>query len=592
MFLLLSCVEDTGEPGELQFGGTAESGDEEVGEAILPLAALGAPTNVNTAGPTNTKSPTVAWIREKNSGGGTQNPGFGLIAFTRDDSVGERLAWSRSANWHTSSPTWTTRLSNDASLGVRWPAPDNLCEFFSGAFECDGTGDGWNKNQAGFVQKGRYTRAVQALGTGLDEVAAIVATGGYNADNEEVLIGTSINGGQLFTHSLILSVNDASGADSGGAIDPDSVHASVAALGEVTTPRAGQVGLPIYVTWRGTVGGTSRWWWTRVVVGASGTVAQTMKPRRLDFIPAFVTNHASIFGYRKSGVEHIGVAWSERTDSAIPTTCPSSASVGVSWYASQSMDFGDNWSCFRGNYNPGGTDPPFVNCSAAKKRTTIATETTWKPCVGPNNSGRQSANNDRPEIGMNMPADKTDDFKEDETKKYWTFVVNHRGSGTGMRVCSYRTGGSLPVFTNPEHDRLLKTACSADNDPSGVAVEHAWGQSISVMNSAVDKPLTTILIKESTTSVPAGIRMIALELDGNTGTTFVETRVTTTPFTVEGGPGLTTGVATAQRCDPGIAGCVPFLLFTYPQLPAFGAWPDASDTATTQNNVVTEKWLW
>jgi len=317
-----------------------------------------------------------------------------------------------------------------------------------------------------------------------------------------------------------------------------------------------------------------------------------MKPRRLAFVPAFSTNHASIFGYRKSGIEHLGVAWSERSDSAIPTTCPSAASVGVTWYASQSMNFGDSWECFRGNYNPGGSDLPFANCSVSNARTTIASDSQWKPCVGPNNSGRQSSNNDRPEVGMNMPAEKTDDFSEDQTEKFWTFVVNHRNGGTGMRVCAYRTGGPAPSFTNPEHDRLLQTDCSADTDPSGVAVEHAWGQSISVMNSATDNALTTIQIKESTVSTPAGIRMLALELDSNIDTTFLETRLTIDPFTVEGDPGLTTGVATARDCDPAVANCASFAIFNYPQLPVFGAWPDASVTSTTRNDIFAKKWLW
>lgn len=590
---------DDGTSLALQRTGPAPDG-EKTGQASSALNILSQEENVNTVATlSDTRSPSVAWIRTPTTGF-TQDPGAGLIAFSRNDGGSERVAWSFSGDWNEANPTWTTAKADDADPSVRWPAPDNLCESIPDAFECDGTGDGWNGFAMGSVQQGRFNHAANALWTGLDNVGAVVATGGYGVNDQHVLIATTADAGQTFKHSLLLSIPDEDGSVTGGEIDPASVHASLGAFGEVTTPRAGKVALPIYVLWRMGPVGSSRWFWTRVMVGQSGTIAEAMRPRPIDFIPANRGSHASIFGYRKSGVEHVGVAWSERGDANSPIACPSTQTTDVAWFASQTNDFGDNWGCFEGNYEPEGYDPPFGDCSSDK--TKFAKEEEWRPCVGLA-GGRNSLNNDRPEVAMNMPADVNDSYKEHEGSKRWLFTVNHRDGSDGMRVCLYRTGGPISDFD--EHSRFQLVDCSNDTDPEGVAVEDAWGQSIAVMSGAGasgngDLPLASLLFKESTADKPQGIRMVAMELQGAASYSTSEARVTTdgndgtnaVPFSLHSDPGLTTGVAMFQKCDSGVDGCPVGGVFNYPEIGVLGAWPDGRVLSPGRTNIFARSWEW
>ena len=573
-------------------GGPTPEVAEKVGVAQEALTLSGE-SNLNTVLPVNTRAPSVAWIRTPDSVG-IQQLGRGLVGFTRNETLGPRAAWSYSVNWSGGAPTWTTRRSNDTTVGILWPPPANLCEIFAGAFECDNTGDGWNKFQPGTnppsVAKGRYNNVVATLYPGLNGVGAILTTAGYDVSDEDLAIAISVDGGETFKQTLLLTVLDADGNDTGIAVDPDSVHASVANFGEVTTPRAGDISLPIYVTWRATNGFTSSWYWTRVAVGVSGTVAEVMKPKKLAFVPANPGNHASIFGWRIDGVEHIGVAWSERADAASPPTCPSTLTTSVTWWISQSNDFGETRSCFKGGYGS-----CLANCNtggSTRQKTALAAESAWKVCVGPNQSSRQSRNNDRVEVAMNAPATASGNgFDEKDLTKRWYFAVTKRGAGgPGMRVCVLdHDPGALPG----SNDRINALYCSNDTDPGGLAVQDAWGHSMTVMNSEQDDHLLTVLMRESASAAPNLIRMVAMQDSPAVAKT--EARITTdgggVPFGFEGDWGLNTGLATYQKCDSNISGCPLSPTFSYPALGMLAVWPDTR-TAPTRNEIFVRSFTW
>ncbi len=537
----------------------------------------------------NGVAPSAAWIRRPNNPG--QSPGNGLIAYTQ----GGRAWWSYSLNWSATSPTWTPTSSASSNALLRWPGPDNLCDVYANASECGGSGDTW-------AQLGRYNYAAKAVATGLDDVAAIVATGGYGEDDSDVLIVTSVDAGQTFTRSLLLSIPSSSGLDTGFAVDPESVHASVAQVGENNTPRAGAVAQPIYVTWRATDAfNASSWWFTRVLVGASGTVAEVMRPRRLEFVPAVPGTHVSIFGYRIVGRERIGVAWSER-DSGASTECDDdpAATTNVSWYASQTDTFGDAWDCFDGAFHlyPGPLSD-FVGCDTVQRRTEIMQEKEWKLCVGPGESARRARNTDRPEVAMNMAAFALDGSQEDEERKGWYFAVTKRSdtSGSGMRVCIYGTG----YVTNGALEYFKELYCSPDTDPQGGgSVTDAWAPALAVMQGSGTVPFVNagdehLIGMVHRAGFSNGTRTMATTAQSQSNT-YTEARLTVdgtgVPNAWEGDAGLQLGLAVYQPCELGIAGCPQSGSFAYPSIPFLATWPDTRPTNTFGNVIYARRFTW
>jgi len=155
--------------------------------------------------------------------------------------------------------------------------------------------------------------------------------------------------------------------------------------------------------------------------------------------------------------------------------------------------------------------------------------------------------------------------------------------------------------SSTENDAFSLPECSANTDPLGVAVEDAWGEGMTIMNGVNDAHQVTILMRESTTATPAGIRMVAREAThlGVNTFPFTETRVTSdvstgtnvVPFGYEGDFGLSVGVASYQQCDSGVSNCPGGTSFNYPLLPVFGVWPDARVTTTTHNDTYARTWL-
>jgi hypothetical protein len=313
-----------------------------------------------------------------------------------------------------------------------------------------------------------------------------------------------------------------------------------------------------------------------------------MLPKKLDMIPAEPGNHASIFGWRLDGVEHVGIAWSDRSDAAAPPACPSTATADTKWWVSQTNDFGDSWTCFKGGYGACVANNQTPGSNGAK--TAIARDTSWKTCVGPNQSSRQSRNNDRPEVAVHAPAVASGNgFEEEELEKRWRFAVTQRASGSGsnMRVCVY---GHDAFLIAGAWDRIEQQFCSSNTNPDGQAVQDAWGQSMVFMHSDQDAHLFTALLRESAQTTGNPIKMIAMQKSATGAKT--EANVSSQSFGYETDWGLGTGVSIYQKCDLAISGCPTGSAFTYPSVGVLAVWPDTRVSTTTRADIFTRSFLW
>lgn len=588
---MISCA-DPAQLGERTASELSSVGGEQVGEV---QQAFSSAANEVLAGTTtgNSISPSVAWIPRLQQG--AQPTGQAVADFTRND-----IAYaSYSVNWFASTPVWNAASSYNPVPDQSWPPPDNLCDFYPGLNDCDPTSPTtWH---ATF----RYRHAAKALGTGLEDVAAIVATAGNGAaPHGDVMLVTSVDAGVSFTRSLILSIPSLSGVQSGGDVDPESVHASLAYVGESNSPRGGVVGQPIYVTWR-TSEGINRpdsWWFTRVVVGASGTAAETMRPRQLRFVPAVASTQASIFGYRLEGHEHIGVAWSERSDETTNCDADPNATTSVKWYASQTDTFGDEWGCFDGFHSvyPGPFPLPFVGCDPSEGRTLIAEEPQWKKCVWDVVDGRGARNTGRPEVAMNAPMGWGGVDREFDFAKAWYFAVNHRTptSNGGMRVCLYATGN----LGGEVNDHLKNPYCSPDQDPvSNDDIIDAWAPSLAIMQGSgyefypaplVGDPYLLGMVYRA--SSRGGARTLATTGHGHTMNFYDDTLSvdgTGVPNTYADNPGLQLGLMVHQPCEGTVAGCSLSGSIFHPNIPFLAVWPDTRGTPTG-NEIYSRSFVW
>ncbi|HVY46398.1 MAG TPA: hypothetical protein VHB21_10990 [Minicystis sp.] len=189
------------------------------------------------------------------------------------------------------------------------------------------------------------------------------------------------------------------GTDTGGGLDRTTVYASLGYNQARVDDRAGTEAIPIYVIWKNTNGNNilpTQWWWTKVLVGADGSVAQPQYPNVVSPIPGSAAAHAvitGVFGDDGSGLEDIVVDWSERTLGGNPSpgpTCPTSAQIDVKWHDTLSQDNGSTWGC--------GSGWPCDGANAL-----IDEDTQWFACVGKSRIGTSAfmVNDDRPEVVMN-----------------------------------------------------------------------------------------------------------------------------------------------------------------------------------------------
>lgn len=141
-------------------GPTSSENDsaQRYGVAQEALTLLSNEANVSNSANGDTRDPRIAWLRLPDQGP-TQVAGRGLIGFSRLGLGGWRANWAYSINWAAAgNPSWQTFASNSGMPGVKWPAPDNLCERWPTAFECDQSGAGWNAAQWASTRRGGTTR--------------------------------------------------------------------------------------------------------------------------------------------------------------------------------------------------------------------------------------------------------------------------------------------------------------------------------------------------------------------------------------------------------------------------------------------------
>jgi hypothetical protein len=413
---------------------------ERVGVARQPIEQLGDEVRVSIPG-TPARGPSAAWIRSA----GFSN-GHMLIGYTEQQ---KGAAWAHSFDWMLSAPTYEAhRADEPAPFG--WPEPDNLCDLYA----CE-LGETW----AG------YASVEQAVWTGLDDVAALVAIGEpTTSPASDLTVVTSIDGGQTFGHAKILSIPTPQG-DSGGRIIPGSVHASLRYTRDRAGADAGKHALPIYVVWENELEGGA-WWMAQFVVGLDGSVAQTMFPVKISVIPPLSAAHASILAHDDgANGEVIDLFWSLRTDDtgspAFGPGCPSSETIHVQWLGSWTTDFGQSWHC----------TAPSPAGSCLGEATVIDEDPHWRPCVGASFSETPGAppygvNNDRPEIAMNENGDRV-----------WYMAINkteNDGDPTRITLWASVFGTDWQVVYESE-----------PTDPeTGAEVGDAWGQSMAIQQGA------------------------------------------------------------------------------------------------------------
>ncbi len=551
---------------------------EQVGAAPAAISTSHNGATLLNSPSANLQNATAAWLKAEESVGGSQTPGTGLIAFTRTVGSGTRVGWARSTNWSvTSGVTWTVAQSDSTDPLVRWPAPDNVCEIYSGLDECGGSGGTW-------ATLGTFGGQPEALWTGLDNVGAVVSTCGTQGD-EDVCITTTIDGAASFTHSLILSVNDQDGFATGGAIDPASVHASLAWSPHRSSGIAGDVGLPIYVAWRNFNGpdGGGLWWFTRVVVGVSGTVAETTPPRQLDVVgnsslDVTSRNRVHIFGTSLENQERMYIAFSEHPSSTV--TCQGSTapdpSESVSWYVSESDDLGAAWNCFTGL--EGSCFP-----SSANGKTLLTSDSTWQNCVGPTRTAAgggstvfRTINDSRPAVAVNVAANGNEGIG-DYPNQHFYFAVGKTLSSK-QRIHVYRAGGltllgsdSATSFqlmtTSPDESGLVDSFAPAMTAMQRLGAENSRGAFVWRNGFA-----TTFGIRGQDWRDKIATSATVLSLVFN---------VTTTNSAFENVMGPRVGIATFQGCaNDSIEGCPGGTIGLWPNLPFFAAWPDGRSTGT------------
>jgi len=608
------------QPGNSDVAPFAEDEDEEeTGSIAQELVTAINGTNLTTSEPaTNLNFVSSAWIKRiDSSNGASGTQGEQLVAFSTSGST-PRVRTSFSGSYTATTPTWSTVTRSEGPTG-KWPTPANVCEVYGGG-ECGGSPT--------WPASGHYDTAIQALWTGLDGVAAVVTTCGLGTgslnQNVDICLGVSVNGGASFTRTQILSVNAADGTSTGGRIDPPTATATLAWFGERTNGLAGEVALPIYVSWRNDDGlGVRKWWFTRVLVGSSGTVAETTIPRELAPVPnvsgdLFSRNRATVFGYRVSGLERIAVAFSDHVAEGATVNCNTSAPPSVdpkdsvTWKVSQSEDMGLTWGCFEGTTGTDILNSPNPACFAnsSSGATTIATDPSWDLCAGLSrspvtapNSTIRTVNDSRPNVAMNVNSESNS--KEYEIDKTWFFALNHNMLAPDGKLHAhvYRGGGS-PV-QSPLADSTFTEIKRVAWSNVQTAQTDSWQQSITVHSGGflASRPPKVIMSYMAAFNAdggtPAGMKVRSLvftnpivatvplatleEVELTPATTAMGTR----PMPFQADISGFTAVSVFQGCtDFAIDNCPGSQSgFLYPAIPFVAAWPDSNASAKVVNDV-------
>jgi hypothetical protein len=461
-----------------------------------------------------------------------------VVGYTADDVA----AWAHSQSWSTNAPSWTAHKWNDA--GVTWPAPANLCDVYS----CP-------------VPWTSYDSVAKALGTGLTGQVALVTLGGAEGySNSDIAIVSSKDGGVSFTESKIITLNTPQG-DSGGNVEPDSVHAALLNAPERANNLAGTVPLNLYVIWRNTdLEGERHWWATKVLFGVDGTFIQQQPPKRVGVIPKAIAGHASIAAsIWDDGTEGVVVAWSERrTQEGMPSpgpACPSSELLDVRWWVSGTQDFdpeSPTWICHEalpGQCEVGGT--------------LVDRDKSWRPCVGESFSTLSSAppynaNNDRPEYVDNRYA------------PHWFFylAINRSVEGqAGMRTVVWRDSMLAPAIWQ-------QVFVSPGVGATGAPLGDAWGHTITLHQGVSGKPAIPAVSWRTSTNEGRVAMQVATSAEwGNPGTWLTGdlTGGADVPWKATARMGLYQGLSVMEICV--VEPCPPQTA-AWPAIPFIAAWPD------------------
>ncbi len=566
---------------------------EELGQAAQEVFLSKTEVTLANSPSKNLLSSTAAFIKAQNgSSGNSEVAGNALIAFARAETSGTRVGWVRNSGWTVTTPLWSTPLMSDSSnASIRWPRPDNACDSYTALTDCGGPGpNSW-------ATAGKFGGEPIALSTGLDGVAAIVSTcGTLNTVDEDVCITTSRDGGGSFRRSLILSIPSEQLEDTAGAVDPESVHASTAFMPQTSSGIAGQVSLPIYVTWRNfdtLSGGGGDWWFTRVLVGVDGTIAESSPPRRLNVIADGETpstpNKVTIFGTSVLGLERIYVAFSEHADTSL-VTCNGPAGGAapdptdtVNYFVSQSNDLGQSFGCFSAL-----DDTTCFNGDApGTPKTLIATEPAWQRCVGPDRLTSPTStiktrtiNSSRIAVGVANAAINNEP-KGDGPNQFWFFALGRTFSGK-QRIQVYRAGGFSGLGV------LSDTATSfrgVTTSPDVSGLIDSWSPTMTVMQkSGADQGRGALIWRNGLTGGGNNLTVRGLDWrnQASASSTIVNLFDVSAARPFENKLGTHMGLATYQGCSGnlGILFCPNSVLFNWPTIPFFATWSDGGSAGT------------
>lgn len=326
--------------------------------------------NVSTAWIPNSQTATNGAILTAYTVGGVENPGA-WYAYTEDS------GFMSSTNWQPGGPAGDIGAQfRWDDLNHPWPEPENFCDVYPG---CGTT----------FIF-GEYTASVKALSTDHLDTAAIVAvtrtdevdpmTQQVLHEYYDVVMVTSVDGGETFTNARILSTDLAPGLGSGGhQLEwPHRVAATTIVTTEEGTERDRDSTAAHVVVW---FGGTEpeRWWATKVLVDPNtGRIAVLSDPLELGIFNPDTsgTSRVTVAAYEdEAGLENIAFFASERREQdETPYSKYLSLSCSdqplIRWRYSRAVGLFDH-------------DPSLVGPNWAIANLLIDEDARWKPCVGP-----------------------------------------------------------------------------------------------------------------------------------------------------------------------------------------------------------------
>jgi hypothetical protein len=363
----------TGEPGLV---------GENVGEISAPLTVLGQEHTI-ISGDFPIFDLSTVWIPFQDATGRI------VAAYTGGEGPVASDALTAPQTWITGTTGQTQQAWRDPPNP--WPLPSNFCEVWPGG--CDPvTGE--------ITVEYDYVGAPVALTTDHVDVVAIVAVlyvRDFNA--HDVVVVTSVDGGQAFTNARIVSTLNSGGHEFS---DADRIDATAILSTYMATERDRDSTTKNIIVWRGGIREFEpKWWATEIIVDPTdGHVALLHDPRELLFVPDHA-GHVTVRAWEEEGggAETLAFLWSERRrrdgqafgvfDTLPP--CPTDETIQVRWWYRRLRGFFDH----NINVSPNVVEPTIL----------IDEDLAWHPCVGPSFSEPPAlafyVNSDRADMVVN-----------------------------------------------------------------------------------------------------------------------------------------------------------------------------------------------